>query len=142
VTAMNGLQGFDVVIVCCSGEKQADYWQARLTAVRCVRMCVVWTMRWRVSWRGGAGAMMKNGSSRKGALAMAHSRLGTARCLCVCSRGFDPILAMTSSSYHPHATINDPILFRGQVLPADCKVLAVFEDWAGDGAGNGPSAHV
>ena len=36
VAAMNGLQGFDVVIVCCSGEKQADYWQARLTAVRCV----------------------------------------------------------------------------------------------------------
>lgn len=36
VAAMNGLQGFDVVVVCCSGEKQADYWQARLTAVRCV----------------------------------------------------------------------------------------------------------
>lgn len=36
VAAMNGLQGYDVVIVCCSGEKQADYWQARLTAVRCV----------------------------------------------------------------------------------------------------------
>ncbi len=59
VAAMNGLQGYGVVIVCCSGEKQADYWQARLTAV------------------------------------------------------------------------------RGQVLPTDCKVLAVFEDWAGDGAGNG-----
>lgn len=37
VAAMNGLHGFDVVVVCCSGEKQADYWQARLTAVRCVR---------------------------------------------------------------------------------------------------------
>jgi hypothetical protein len=36
VAAMNGLHGFDVVVVCCSGEKQADYWQARLTAVRCV----------------------------------------------------------------------------------------------------------
>jgi len=59
VAAMSGLEGYDVVIVCCSGEKQADYWQARLTAV------------------------------------------------------------------------------RGQVLPASCKVLAVFEDWGGDGAGNG-----
>lgn len=38
VAAMNGLQGYDVVIVCCSGEKQADYWQARLTAVRCVSL--------------------------------------------------------------------------------------------------------
>jgi hypothetical protein len=28
-------------------------------------------------------------------------------------------------------------MFRGQVLPADAKVLAVFEDWKGDGAGNG-----
>jgi len=37
VAAMNGLQGFDVIVVCCSGEKQAEYWQARLTAVRCVR---------------------------------------------------------------------------------------------------------
>lgn len=27
------------------------------------------------------------------------------------------------------------------MLPADCKVLAVFEDWAGDGAGNGTRAH-
>lgn len=59
VAAMSGLEGFDVVIVCCSGEKQADYWQSRLMTV------------------------------------------------------------------------------RGQVLPATCKVLAVFEDWAGDGAGNG-----
>ncbi len=59
VAAMSGLEGYDVVIVCCSGEKQADYWQARLSAV------------------------------------------------------------------------------RGQVLPASCKVLAVFEDWGGDGAGNG-----
>lgn len=26
---------------------------------------------------------------------------------------------------------------RGQVLPRDAIVLAVFEDWKGDGAGNG-----
>jgi hypothetical protein len=26
---------------------------------------------------------------------------------------------------------------RGQILPSECKVLAVFEDWKGDGAGNG-----
>lgn len=58
IALMNSLEGFDVVIVCCSGEKQADYWQTRLSAV------------------------------------------------------------------------------RGQVLPADAKVLAVFEDWKGDGAGN------
>ena len=34
IELMNGLEGFDVIIVCCSGEKQADYWQQRLTAVR------------------------------------------------------------------------------------------------------------
>ncbi len=27
---MNRLEGFDVVIICCSSLKQADYWQARL----------------------------------------------------------------------------------------------------------------
>jgi hypothetical protein len=34
VGLMNRTQGFDVVIVCCSGEKQAEYWQNRLLAVR------------------------------------------------------------------------------------------------------------
>lgn len=34
IALMNSLEGFDVVIVCCSGEKQADYWQSRLSAVR------------------------------------------------------------------------------------------------------------
>jgi hypothetical protein len=34
IALMNRLEGFDVVIVCCSGEKQADYWQQRLSAVR------------------------------------------------------------------------------------------------------------
>lgn len=34
IASMSRLQGYDVVIVCCSGEKQADYWQHRLTAVR------------------------------------------------------------------------------------------------------------
>lgn len=27
---MNKLEGFDVVMICCSSAKQADYWQARL----------------------------------------------------------------------------------------------------------------
>ena len=30
ITIMNKLEGFDVVIVCCSSEKQAGYWQKRL----------------------------------------------------------------------------------------------------------------
>jgi hypothetical protein len=34
VRAMSLLEGYDVVIVCCSNEKQADYWQHRLTAAR------------------------------------------------------------------------------------------------------------
>jgi hypothetical protein len=29
------------------------------------------------------------------------------------------------------------VVCRGQILPAEAKVLAVFEDWNGDGAGNG-----
>jgi hypothetical protein len=34
IRLMTSLEGFDVVIVCCSNEKQADYWQQRLTAAR------------------------------------------------------------------------------------------------------------
>lgn len=30
IQTMNRLEGFDVVIVCCSSLKQADYWQQRL----------------------------------------------------------------------------------------------------------------
>lgn len=30
IVAMNTLEGFDVVIVCCSSGKQASYWQKRL----------------------------------------------------------------------------------------------------------------
>jgi hypothetical protein len=30
IEAMNKLDGFDVIIVCCSSAKQAEYWQQRL----------------------------------------------------------------------------------------------------------------
>jgi hypothetical protein len=34
IAIMNSLEGFDVVIVCCSSELQAAYWQDRLDAGR------------------------------------------------------------------------------------------------------------
>ena len=30
ITLMNDLQGFDVIIICCSSQHQANYWQRRL----------------------------------------------------------------------------------------------------------------
>jgi hypothetical protein len=30
ILAMNALEGFDVTVVCCSSQKQANYWQKRL----------------------------------------------------------------------------------------------------------------
>jgi hypothetical protein len=30
IDTMNKLDGFDVVIICCSSSKQAEYWQQRL----------------------------------------------------------------------------------------------------------------
>ena len=56
IEVMNRLEGFDVVVVCCSSETQAKYWQQRLeqgkgsvlspnTRVLCVEE----------DWPGGAG---------------------------------------------------------------------------------------
>lgn len=109
VAAMNGLQGYDVVIVCCSGEKQADYWQARLTAVRCVCACMCEVLFPQCS---------KDGSTRRK----------------------DNVCLWLSPPPPLTFFIHTTVTHRGQMLPAECKVLAVFEDWAGDGAGNGAYA--
>lgn len=56
IETMNRLEGFDVIVVCCSSEKQAQYWQQRLLKGRgsCLPpdakvLCV------EEDWPGGAG---------------------------------------------------------------------------------------
>jgi hypothetical protein len=56
VKVMNDLAGFDVVMVCCSSAKQAQFWQTRLEKCRgCVlpASCVVLAVE--EDWPGGAG---------------------------------------------------------------------------------------
>jgi hypothetical protein len=56
IQIMNSLEGFDVVIVCCSSQLQADYWQDRLEAVRgsiLPTSSVVLAVQ--EDWPGGAG---------------------------------------------------------------------------------------
>lgn len=53
---MNKLEGFDVVIICCSGTKQADYWQLRLEKGKGSILplnCTVLAVE--EDWEGGAG---------------------------------------------------------------------------------------
>lgn len=53
---MNSLEGFDVVIVCCSSQKQANYWQKRLEDGRGSIMplsSIVLAVQ--EDWPGGAG---------------------------------------------------------------------------------------
>lgn len=53
---MNELSGFDVVIVCCSSLKQAQFWQKRLQSGRgsvLPQNCVVLSVE--EDWPGGAG---------------------------------------------------------------------------------------
>lgn len=53
---MNKLEGFDVVIVCCSSQHQADYWQERLENGRgsiLSESAVVLSVQ--EDWPGGAG---------------------------------------------------------------------------------------
>ena len=62
ILIMNSLEGFDVVIVCCSSQLQADYWQDRLESVRgsvLPKSSVVLAVQ--EDWPGGAG----NGSIQK-----------------------------------------------------------------------------
>ena len=56
IKIMNDLAGFNVVIVCCSSSKQAQFWQARLEKGRGSVLpsdCVVLSVE--EDWVGGAG---------------------------------------------------------------------------------------
>ena len=56
IEVMNALEGFDVVIVCCSSEKLAQYWQKRLEEGRgsiLPKQSIVLAVQ--EDWPGGAG---------------------------------------------------------------------------------------
>lgn len=56
IKIMNNLSGFNVVIVCCSSAKQAQFWQVRLEKGRGSVLpvdCVVLSVE--EDWVGGAG---------------------------------------------------------------------------------------
>eukprot|EP01031_Cornospumella_fuschlensis_P041654 gene41654-50831_t len=56
IEVMNRLDGFDVVIVCCSSEKQAEYWQGRLEKGRgSVIPSHAIVLAVEEDWPGGAG---------------------------------------------------------------------------------------
>ncbi len=56
ILAMNALEGFDVTIVCCSSQKQANYWQKRLEDVRGSVLAPKTTViAVQEDWPGGAG---------------------------------------------------------------------------------------
>ncbi len=53
---MNRLEGFDVVMICCSSSQQADYWQKRLEKGKGSILppnCTVLSVE--EDWIGGAG---------------------------------------------------------------------------------------
>lgn len=56
IVAMNSLQGFDVIIVCCSSDLQASYWQKRLEGGRgyvSPKDSIILAVQ--EDWPGGAG---------------------------------------------------------------------------------------
>lgn len=56
IDVMNRLEGFNVVIVCCSSEKQAEYWQSRLEKGRgSVIPAHAAVLAVEEDWPGGAG---------------------------------------------------------------------------------------
>jgi hypothetical protein len=56
IEVMNRLEGFHVVIVCCSSEKQANYWQGRLEKGRgSVIPADAAVLAVEEDWPGGAG---------------------------------------------------------------------------------------
>ncbi|RYH10222.1 hypothetical protein EON65_39650 [archaeon] len=56
IAVMNRLDGFDVVIICCSSEKQAEYWQGRLEKGRgSVIPSHAVVLAVEEDWLGGAG---------------------------------------------------------------------------------------
>jgi len=56
IQAMNRLEGYDIVIVCCSNQSQEDYWQSRLESVRGQVMPLsTIVLAVHEDWPGGAG---------------------------------------------------------------------------------------
>jgi hypothetical protein len=56
IETMNRLEGFSVVIVCCSSDKQATYWQERLEKGRgSVLPAKAEVLAVEEDWPGGAG---------------------------------------------------------------------------------------
>ena len=56
IATMNSLEGFDVVIVCCSSQKQANYWQKRLEDGRgSIMPATSIVLAVQEDWPGGAG---------------------------------------------------------------------------------------
>ena len=72
IKIMNKLEGFDVVIVCCSSEKQAGYWQKRLEDGRgSVIPQSSHVLAVQEDWVGGAG----NGNNHTHPIVHAYSSL-------------------------------------------------------------------
>ena len=56
IEAMNRLEGFDVIIICCSSAKQADYWQQRLEKGKgSILSSSAIVLSVEEDWPGGAG---------------------------------------------------------------------------------------
>lgn len=56
IDVMNSLEGFDIVMVCCSSENQALYWQHRLEKGRgSVLPATATVLAVEEDWPGGAG---------------------------------------------------------------------------------------
>lgn len=56
IEVMNSLEGFDIVMVCCSSDKQAHYWQHRLEKGRgAVLPQSAMVLAVEEDWPGGAG---------------------------------------------------------------------------------------
>ncbi len=56
IEVMNSLEGFDIIIVCCSSDKQALYWQHRLEKGRgAVLPLAATVLAVEEDWPGGAG---------------------------------------------------------------------------------------
>ena len=56
IKVMNVLDGFDVVIICCSSEFQAEYWQTRLENGRgSILSSTSIVLAVQEDWPGGAG---------------------------------------------------------------------------------------
>lgn len=75
IQTMNRLEGFDVVIVCCSSVKQADYWQQRLDQGKGAIMpksALVLSVD--EDWNGGAGNALGTLYAFQKAQALAQSK--------------------------------------------------------------------